>query len=128
MSKRPTLMLIISCLALVGIVACGSTDTGSSTTTDVSSITPTSTPTLSPTPSVTLTPLQIIGVAVAANPGGISNIACGSSINFVYSATITASNGNAGGQVPYAWNINHSTISGSITFAPGETSKTVTYA
>ena len=65
---------------------------------------------------------------MAANPGGISNIACGSSINFVYGATITASNGNAGGQVPYAWNINHSTISGSITFAPGETSKTVTYA
>jgi hypothetical protein len=127
MSKRPIPMLIFTCLALFGIVACGSTDTGSSTTTDVSSTTPTSSPALSPTPSVTLTPLQIIGVAIAVNPGGISNIACGSSTNFVFSATITSSSGNAGGQVPYSWNINHSTIPGSVTFAPGETSKTVTY-
>ncbi len=127
MSKYPRFMLILSCLALFGIVACGNTDTGSSTTTDASSITPTSSPALSPTPSVTLTPLQIVGVAVAVSPGGISNIACSSSTNFVFSATITASSGNAGGQVPYTWNINHTTIPGSVTFAPGETSKTVTY-
>lgn len=120
-------MLILSCLALFGIVACGSPDTGSSSTTGASSITPTPSPALSPTPSVTLTPLQIVGVSVAVNPGGISNIACGSSTNFVFTATITSSSGNAGGQVPYTWNINHSTIPGSVTFAPAETSKTVTY-
>ncbi len=127
MSKRPIPLLIFSCLAIFGMIACGSTDTGSSATTDVSSITPTSSPALSPTPSATLTPLQVIGVSIAVNPGGISNIACGSSTNFVFSATITSSSGNAGGQVPYTWNINHSNIPGSVTFAPGETSKTVTY-
>lgn len=128
MSKRPIPMLIFSCLAIFGLIACGSADTGSSATTDISSITPTTSPALSPTSSVTLTPLQIIGVSIAVNPGGISNIACGSSTNFVFSATITSSTGNAGGQVPYTWNINHSNIPGSVTFAPGETSKTITYA
>ena len=128
MSKRPIPLLIFCCLALFGMIACGSADTGSSATTDVSSITPTTSPSLSPTPSVTLTPLQVIGVSMAVNPGGISNIACGSATNFVFTATITSGTGNAGGQIPYSWDINHSTIPGSVTFAPGETSKTVTYA
>ncbi|HKF35538.1 MAG TPA: hypothetical protein VKB35_01455 [Ktedonobacteraceae bacterium] len=89
--------------------------------------TPSSSPALSPTPSAALAPLHITGVAIGVSPNNVSSIACGASTNLVFTATITSNSGNLGGQVPYTWSINHSNTSGSVTFTPGQTSKTVAY-
>lgn len=120
MHKRTIAMLIFSFVALFGLIACGSTDTSSSTPTpnDASTITPISSPALSPTPSTTSLPLQVIGISTAVNPGGISNLACGSSTNF----QIVLLSHRAVEML-----VGKFRIPGIVTFAPGETSKTIAY-
>ncbi len=130
MFKRMITIISFTWLIVLGIVACGSSNSNNGAADTFSTIispTPSSSPALSPTPSAALAPLHITGVVIGVSPSNISSIACGASTNLVFTATITSNSGNLGGQVPYTWNINQTNISGSVTFTPGQTTKTVTY-
>lgn len=131
MFKRMTIIISFTWLIVLGVVACGGSNSNNGaadTFTTIISPTPSSSPALSsPTPSAALAPLHITGVVIGVSPSNISNIACGASTNLVFTATITSNSGNLGGQVPYTWSINHTNISGSVTFTPGQTTKTVAY-
>ncbi len=130
MFKRMIIIISFTWLIVLGVVACGSSNSNNGvadTFTTIISPTPSSSPALSPTPSAALAPLHITGVVIGVSPSNISNIACGASTNLVFTATITSNSGNLGGQVPYTWSINHTNISGSVTFTPGQTTKTVAY-
>jgi hypothetical protein len=49
-------------------------------------------------------------------------------VNVVYTASIIAVEGNTGGSVAYSWTVGGANVSsGNVSFAPGETTKTVTY-
>ncbi len=130
MFKRMTIIISFTWLIVLGVVACGGSNSNNGaadTFTTIISPTPSSSPALSPTPSAALAPLHITGVVIGVSPSNISNIACGASTNLVFTATITSNSGNLGGQVPYTWSINHTNISGNVTFTPGQTTKTVAY-
>lgn len=131
MFKRMIIVISFTWLIVLGVVACGSSNSNNGaadTFTTIVSPTPSSSPALSPTPSsAALAPLHITGVVLGVSPNNISSIACGASADLVFSATITSNSGNLGGQVPYTWNIDQTNISGSVTFTRGQTSKTVTY-
>src|SRR5260370_35724846 len=50
---------------------------------------------------------------------------CGTPVNVTYTATITIAPGSPGGTVALTWSIGSSSTPASVTFAPGETVKTV---
>lgn len=129
MLRRPIVMILVSCLVVLGLVGCGGSNTGASNgnSNNVAPASTVSSSGLSPTPSLAPVPPHLTGVIVAVSPSSFSSFACGASTNIVFTATITIQNGSTGGTVPYTWTINHSNIAGSVNFAPGETSKTVTY-
>lgn len=122
-------VILLLCVALVTLSACGSSATNTSTPTPSGGLTPTVpvTAAVTQTPSATLVPLQITGVSIALNPGNLTTVNCGTTMNIVFTAVVSVNAGSAGGTIPYNWNVNHSAIPGSITFAPGQTALTVTY-
>src|SRR5690242_5259526 len=128
MLKRSIVKTLFACIAIFGIVACGGPAAGTSdqTPTNTPSGTAVSSPTLSPTPAPSPTPLHLTGVALAVNPSSFSAIPCGTTTSIVFTASISVAE-NGGGTVSYTWNILNSNASGSVTFAAGETSKTVSY-
>jgi len=119
MSRRVLVQIIFILLIMFGVAACGSPNSSSpsSTPTDTSSSDTT------PTPS----PLQLVSVATSVSPLSFYGINCGNTVNFTFTAVITVAPGSNGGPVQYTWNVGSSHIKGSVTFAPGETSKSVTY-
>jgi hypothetical protein len=92
-----------------------------------STATTVSSPEASATTSAT-SPMQVTGVSVAVNPSTLSHVTCGGTTNLSYTATIFANEGSSGGKVAFTWNANGATTPGSVTFAPGDTSKTVSFA
>lgn len=130
MFKRSTGMVMLACLILFGVVGCnlgGGGGSGSSSPSDTTFETPTVSPEPSPTSSITVTPLHITGIVMTVSPSSLSSIACGNTADFVYSATIAVADGGAGGPVSYTWKIGGTIIPGTVTFAPGQTTKNVTY-
>ena len=128
MLKHSMIKILFACIAVFGIVACGGPTNGSAdqTPTDTPATTAVSSPASSPTPAQSPVPLHLTGVALAVNPSNFSGIPCGTTTNIVFTASISVAE-NGGGTVSYTWNLFNSNMSGSVTFAPGETSKTVTY-
>ena len=130
MNKHRIAMMLMICLMVLLIIGCGS-DTSSS---NVNATTDTQTPSttavaataVSVTPSVTAPPLQVTDVSVSTNPPSFSSIHCGSSTNIIFSASIVVAN-SSGGQMPFTWDVNNTKRTGTATFAPGETSTTVSY-
>ena len=117
------------------IVACSSTSSGSSSSdSTLLDVTPTATTDASPVESVAsatasnAAPMQVTGLSGMANPSTLTHLTCGGTANFSYVAAIFVNAGSRGGQVTFTWNANGSPTPGSVTFAPGDTSKTVTYA
>lgn len=131
MIKR-LIMIVSLCLITMVIVACSSTSSGSSSSdTTPLDVTPTATTDASPVASATASndaPMQVTGLSGTANPSTFTHLTCGATANFSYTAAIFVNAGSRGGQVTFTWNANGSTTPGSVTFAPGDTSKTVTYA
>ena len=129
MLKRSVVVIFLCCLLLCWLTGCGSSGTNPSDTSGDTTSSPTVAPsiTISPTPSLTLPPPSVTGIAMDVSPASFSDVGCGSAANIVFSAAITVAAGSAGGQIPYTWNIDHTSIAGSVMFATGETSKTVTY-
>src|SRR5947209_10100142 len=124
-------MVVSLCFLAVMIVACGSAGTASSDSTPLD-IPPTATsvpsPDVSVSPSATPAPMQVTGLSVTVNPSSFSHLTCGVITDLVYTAAIFVNTGSAGGPVTFTWNANGTTTPGSVTFAPGDTSKTVTYS
>ncbi len=128
MLKHSMIKILSACIAVLGMVACGGPTSGSSdqTPANTPSTTAVSSPASSPTPAQSPVPLHLTGVVLAVNPSSFSGIPCGTTTNIVFTASISVAE-NGGGTVSYTWDILNSNMAGSVTFAPGETSKTVTY-
>src|SRR5258708_11710187 len=130
MFKRITIIISFTWRIVLGVVACGGSNSNNGaadTFTTIISPTPSSSPALSPTPSAALAPLHITGVVIGVSPSNISNIACGASTNRVFTATITSNTGNLGGQVSNTWSIQITHIYGSFTLTPRHSTQTVAY-
>lgn len=129
MLKRSVVVIFLCSVLVFWLTGCGSSGTSPSDTSGDTTSSPTAAPsvTLSPTPSLTPVPPSVTGIAMGVSPASFSGVGCGSAANIVFSAAITIAAGSTGGQIPYSWNIDHTNIAGSVTFASGETSKTVTY-
>lgn len=127
MIKRPLLLFVFTFLALFGMVACNSNLASVSNPTPTVPIDSSATTPTSSLPSPALGPLHIAKVNTEVNLDSFSGMACGTVTDLVYTATITADAGSGGGTVTYTWNVGRSNQSGRVTFAPGETSKVVSY-
>ena len=68
---------------------------------------------------------QVQGITIAVSPTSIAGMACGTPVNVTYTATITIAPGSQGGTVKLTWTIGSTSSPASITFAPGESVKTV---
>lgn len=79
------------------------------------------------TPSATS--FSVTSVDLAVSPDNIAGTACGSSINFTYTATFHLAAGNDGGTIQFAYTVNNgrSSTNASVTVSPGETTKTYTF-
>lgn len=126
MLRRSIWILLLVILMGLDLSACGVSQTG--TVSNTTSTTPlaTASPALSTTANLTSTPLQIAGVSITMNPNNFGTIACGTSLNIVFSALISVASGGSG-QVSYTWNINNTSIPGNVTFNTGQTSQMATY-
>lgn len=70
-------------------------------------------------------PLKLVGAKLEANPKGYTG-ACGATQEITFTATLTANANNQGGVVHYVWNINQAPSEADVTFARGDTTKTIT--
>src|SRR6266851_4628240 len=64
-------------------------------------------------------------ISISVSPASIAAMTCGTPVNVTYTATITIAPGSPGGTVALTWSIGSSSTPASVTFAPGETVKTV---
>ncbi|MDQ2902340.1 MAG: hypothetical protein M3Y81_02145 [Chloroflexota bacterium] len=124
MLKRSVFMIIFTCLMALALVACGS-DTGSSATPTATAPVSAASPTSASTPATV--PIHIAGITTTVSPSSFSGITCGSTVNFVFTSTVTVNAGQSGGTMSYIWNIINKSTSGNITFKAGDTSKTIQY-
>lgn len=116
MLKRQVFVILFTILIVLGTAGCGSTGDNSADSTPTDS-----------SPSPIPTPLSVKSVATTVSPDSLSSIGCGSTASFTFSTIITVATGSSGGQLAYTWNVGSSHIPGSVTFASGDTTKTVTY-
>ncbi len=135
MFKRPAAIITFVCLALFVLAGCGSPD-GAGTSGNPGLATPTApqvTPTVQPTSSPghpAQASFSVTGIDMAVSPSSIAGMACGTSINVVYTATFHAPANNPGGTVQFVYTTNNgrATPQASIAFAPGETVKTYAFS
>ena len=127
MLKHSIIKILFACIAVLGIVACGGPTSNSNdqTPADTPATTAVSSPVSSPSPQSS-GPLHLTSVALAVNPSSFASIPCGTTINIVFTASVSVAE-NGGGTVSYTWSILNSTTPGSVTFTPGETNMTVAY-
>lgn len=128
---RKNFFMIIGLLFMVVLAGCGS---------NAGATHPTPTPTTAQTPDATsgaVTPtatntnaaFTITKIDMAVSPSSIAGMACGSNVNVVYTATLHAPAQNAGGTAKFDYTVNNgrSVAPGSVTFQPGETTKTFVF-
>ncbi|HZO71492.1 MAG TPA: hypothetical protein VFB60_04770 [Ktedonobacteraceae bacterium] len=136
MFKRPAAIIILICLALFVLAGCGNPDNvgasgnpGTATLTPAQA-TPTAQPTSSPPGNPAQAPFSVTSIDMAVSPASIAGMACGTSINVVYTATFHAPANSPGGTVQFVYTTNNgrSTPRASIAFAPGETVKTYAFS
>lgn len=120
MLKRRICILMAMFLVVSAFAGCGSTDTQGTS----SNTTPTS---VAQSPSPTLTPLHVTSLTTTVTPDSFSGISCGGTASFTFSTVIAVAAGGSGGPLSYTWNIGTSHIPGTVTFAPADQSKTVSY-
>ncbi len=131
MIKRLVMLVSLYLIAMI-IVACSSggpaSSSSDSTPLDASpTVTTVPSPDVSVSPTATPAPMQVTGLSVTVNPSSFSHLTCGVTTDLVYAAAIFVNTGSSGGPVTFTWNANGTTTPGSVTFAPGDTSKTLTY-
>ena len=72
---------------------------------------------------------QVTSVTMAVNPASIQGMACGTSITVTYIATLHVAANSPGGTVQFTYTTNNgrSSTQASITFSPGQTSRTYSF-
>ena len=125
--KHLTQAALFSFLLLFIMAACGSSTSNSSTPTPGTTTTPT--PGVTPTAPAPATQFKVIGVDMAVNPTSIAGLTCGTNMTVIYTATFHVPANSPGGTVQFGYTVNNgrSESMASITFAPGETTKTYTF-
>lgn len=90
---------------------------------------PSPSPTSTPTPTANLAPFTVTSVTMSVTPGSLSGIACGTDVTVTYTATIHIAANSPGGIVRFGYTTDNgmSQNTASVTFAPGETSKTFSF-
>jgi hypothetical protein len=75
-------------------------------------------------------PFHVTGVDMAVSPSSIAGMSCGSSVTVKYTATFHVAAHSAGGTVQFSYTVNNgrSQAPASLTFAPGETTKSYTFS
>ena len=75
------------------------------------------------------TTFAVQSVNITVSPTSISGIACGTYITVTYTATFTVAPNSPGGTVQFMYTVNngHSDTNATLTFAPGDTSKTYAF-
>ncbi len=93
----------------------------------ITTVPPTATAT--PRPTTRPVPFKVTSVAMSVVPGSIVGIPCGTNLTVTYKATIHVTPHGPGGTVQFGYTVNNgrSQNTASVTFAPGETSKTYTF-
>ena len=138
MLKQRLLLILFSCMTIVGVAACGTsgnpgasgnaspTASGQTTTVTATTSKPTQTAT---TPAVSPASFTVTGIDMAVNPTSIAGMACGKSITVTYTATFHVAANSPGGTVQFTYTVNNgrSSPSASLNFASGETTKTFAF-
>jgi hypothetical protein len=89
--------------------------------------------TASPPPTSTLStarvPLKVTSVSMSVTPGSIANVSCGTNLTVTYTALFHVGPNSAGGTVHFNYTVNNGRgqTPASITFNPGETTKSFTF-
>ena len=116
-TKNSIRATLFSCLLLLAMAACGGGNSNSPT----------------PTPGVTATTpaaqFKVTSIDMAVNPTSIAGKACGTPMAVTYTATFHVPANSPGGTVQFSYTVNNGRgeTAASITFAPGETTKTYTF-
>lgn len=135
MLKQRIVLILFVCLTTVGLAACGTPDGGSSTagsttSTPTAAVSPTSTPTQASTaPSSSSQPFKVTNIDMVVSPSSIRGMACGQSITVTYTATFHVVANSPGGTVQFVYTVNNGRGStpASLSFAPGQTTKTYSF-
>jgi hypothetical protein len=79
--------------------------------------------------TATSAPFKVIAANVAVTPDSIAGMACGTNLTVTYTATIDVVPNGPGGTVQFTYTVNNgrSQAPASLTFAPGQTSKTYSF-
>jgi hypothetical protein len=138
MVKRSLLTLLILCSIMILIAACGASPSSAFPSQRPVSIAPThgaisASPSVQPPPidvSSSQVPFKVTRIDLSVSPKSIAELACGSPVTVVYTATFHAVPNSAGGtlQFLYTWNNGRVSPSASVTFHPGETTKTFSFS
>ncbi len=82
-----------------------------------------------PTPTTKPVPFKVTSVDMSVTPASIAGIACGTNLTVTYTATIHVAANGPGGTVQFGYTVNNgrSQNTASVTFAPGQTSKTYSF-
>jgi hypothetical protein len=118
-TKNSIRAALFSCLLLLTMAACGG---GSSNS-------PTPTTGATPTATTPAAQFKVTGVDMAVNPTSIAGVACGANLTVTYTATFHVPANSPGGTVQFSYTVNNGRgeTAASITFAPGETTKTYSF-
>ncbi len=83
----------------------------------------------SPTPTANAVPLTVTSIDMSVTPGSIAGMPCGTHLTVTYKAIMHVAANNPGGMVQFSYTVNNgrSQTTASVTFTPGETSKTYTF-
>ncbi len=65
---------------------------------------------------------------MSANPTSIANILCNTNSTISYTATFNVASNGPGGNIQFSYGVNDETNKASITFDPGQTTKTYTFS
>jgi len=81
------------------------------------------------THSTARVPLKVTSVSMSVTPGSIANISCGKNLTVTYTALFHIAANSAGGTVQFSYTVNNGRgqTPASITFNPGETTKSYSF-
>ncbi|HLI05437.1 MAG TPA: hypothetical protein VKV40_02610 [Ktedonobacteraceae bacterium] len=135
MLKQRVILIVFVCLTIIGLAACGTPDAGNGTAgsanpTATAAPSPTSVPTQASTaPSTSSQPFQVTSIDMAVTPMSIAGMTCGQNITVTYTATFHVAANSPGGTVQFLYTVNNGrgTTPASLSFAPGETTKTYSF-